>query len=225
MRWTAFFAHSTWTRPTGPTRSRAASESAIPAGRRCGSASSWSISRAPSVLSPRWSRMIVDRPSTSGPAVRAAAIGRTSSGPVIAMNGVAWSRRLPVGAELAPDGGVHFRAWAPRRRRVEVVFQDAPSWVAPALLSPELDGYFSGHVVDAVAGLRYRFRLDDDDTLYPDPASRFQPAGPHGPSETIDPSAFNWTDGGWRGAELRGQVLYELHVGTFTVEGTWSAAA
>src|SRR5205823_3386241 len=75
------------------------------------------------------------------------------------------------------------------------------------------------------AGTRYRFRLDGEQALYPDPASRFQPDGVHGPSQVIDPGAFRWTDGAWRGAGLHGQVLYEMHVGTFTHEGTWEAAA
>jgi maltooligosyltrehalose trehalohydrolase len=175
--------------------------------------------------SPRWSAMIVDRPSASGPYIRTTRTGTRSSGPVLASNGVTSSRRLPVGAEPGPDGGFRFRVWAPRRRRVEVIFEDGQDRMAPALLAPEAGGYFSGHVVDAVPGLRYRYRLDDDESLYPDPASRFQPDGPHGPSETIDPSAFNWTDGAWHGAKLKGQVLYELHVGTFTMEGTWAAAA
>ena len=59
----------------------------------------------------------------------------------------------------------------------------------------------------------------------PDPASRFQPEGPHGPSEVVDPAAFRWTDGDWAGVPARGQVIYELHVGTFTPEGTYAAAA
>jgi len=137
----------------------------------------------------------------------------------------AWRRRLPVGAELTPDGSADVRVWAPRRRRVEVVLDDGPDRAVPALLEPEPGGYFSGHVADVRAGLRYRFRLDDDETLYPDPASRFQPDGPHGSSEMIDPSDFHWTDGEWLGASLEGQVMYELHVGTFTAEGTWTAAA
>jgi maltooligosyltrehalose trehalohydrolase len=141
-----------------------------------------------------------------------------------AMNDAVGSRRLPVGAESVAGGGVHFRVWAPRRQRVEVVFEDGPNRIASTALTPEADGYFAGHVADAVAGLRYRYRLDDDPTRYPDPASRFQPDGPHGPSETIDPSTFAWTDGDWRGASLKGQVLYEMHVGTFTREGTWAAA-
>ena len=67
--------------------------------------------------------------------------------------------------------------------------------------------------------------LDDDDHPLPDPASRFQPEGPHGPSEVVDAAAFRWTDGDWRGRPARGQVIYELHVGTFTPEGTYAAAA
>ena len=59
---------------------------------------------------------------------------------------------------------------------------------------------------------------------YPDPASRFQPEGPHGPSQIIDPSRFAWTDGAWRGCELEGQIVYELHIGAFTQEGTWASA-
>jgi maltooligosyltrehalose trehalohydrolase len=90
-------------------------------------------------------------------------------------------------------------------------------------LDREDDGYFSG-AFKASAGDRYRFKLDDDDTLYPDPASRFQPEGPHGPSEIIDPRAFPWTDRAWAGPQLQGQIVYEMHVGTFTPEGTWAAA-
>jgi maltooligosyltrehalose trehalohydrolase len=132
-----------------------------------------------------------------------------------------WVRRLPVGAEVQPGGGVHFRVWAPARRRVEVVIEGGLA----AVLDAERDGYFSGFVRDARAGSRYRYRLDGDPQVYPDPASRFQPDGPHGPSEVVDPGAFVWTDGDWRGVSLPGQVLYELHVGTFTPEGTWAAAA
>jgi maltooligosyltrehalose trehalohydrolase len=173
----------------------------------------------------RWPPMIVDRP----PLVSTALLGVTheaaSARRERAASGIAWSRRLPVGAELVPDGGVHFRVWAPRRRRVEVVFEGGVYREGLALLESEQGGYFSGHDAAAAAGVRYRYRLDDDETLYPDPASRFQPDGPHGPSEVVDPSAFRWTDGAWQGAALKGQVLYELHVGTFTVEGSWAAAA
>jgi maltooligosyltrehalose trehalohydrolase len=80
-------------------------------------------------------------------------------------------------------------------------------------------------VPDLDAGARYRFRLGDGDALVPDPASRFQPEGPHGPSQVVDPSAYRWADRDWRGPAVEGQVLYELHVGTFTREGTWAAAS
>ena len=140
-------------------------------------------------------------------------------------------RRLPVGAEVRPGGGVHFRVWAPRHRAVAVEFVDDGRSALP--LAPEGNGYFSGTAPAAGAGTRYRFRLGDgkktsagERGFVPDPASRFQPEGPHGPSQVVDPSAYRWTDGDWRGpASVEGQVIYELHVGTFTPEGTWTAAA
>jgi maltooligosyltrehalose trehalohydrolase len=136
-------------------------------------------------------------------------------------------RRLPVGAEVQPVGGAHFRVWAPRRQRVDVVLERGPSpgqsEVVTIPLAAEGNGYFAGVAPMARAGMRYRYRLDGGDA-YPDPASRFQPQGPHGPSQLLDPGAFRWTDQGWRGVPLHGQVIYELHVGTFTPEGTWEAA-
>ena len=134
------------------------------------------------------------------------------------------SRRLPVGAEVLPGGGVHFRVWAPRRRTVEAVLESEGR--AAVGLEPEDGGYFSALAERARAGTLYRFRLDGDDSyLYPDPASRFQPEGPHGPSQVVDPAAFEWADAGWEGRALKGQVIYEFHVGTFTPEGTWAGAA
>jgi len=130
-------------------------------------------------------------------------------------------RRLPVGAEVQPNGRTHFRVWVPRRRKVEVVLEGPAE--GTFRLMAEKGGYFAGFV-PAGAGTRYRFRLDGSSKLFPDPASRFQPEGPHGPSEIVDPSAFLWTDHDWRGVTLHGQVIYELHLGTFTREGTWEAA-
>ena len=138
-------------------------------------------------------------------------------------------RRLPIGAEVRPGVGVDFRVWAPRHRTVAVAFNDGPTEVLP--LAPEGNGYFSGSARDVGAGTRYRFRLGDgqragDCVFAPDPASRFQPEGPHGPSLVVDPLAYRWTDGSWRGpASLDAQVIYELHIGTFTPWGTWTAAA
>jgi maltooligosyltrehalose trehalohydrolase len=132
-------------------------------------------------------------------------------------------RRLPFGAELQPDGSTHFRVWAPARRRVEVVFErnGSPNETIPLSAA---EGCFEG-IGFAPAGTRYRYRLDGEDPLYPDPASRYQPEGPHGPSEVIDPSTFVWTDRDWTGISIAGQVIYEMHIGTFTREGTFAAAA
>jgi maltooligosyltrehalose trehalohydrolase len=139
------------------------------------------------------------------------------------------SRRLPIGAEAVNGGGVHFRVWAPKRELVEIILENPESSTTTSnrafRLEPEGDGYFSALVTEAKAGSLYRFRLDDDATLYPDPASRFQPSGPHGPSMVVDPIGFEWTDAQWKGRSLRGQVLYEMHIGTFTREGTLEAAA
>ncbi len=129
-------------------------------------------------------------------------------------------RRYPVGAECAA-GGAHFRVWAPGRERVFVLFEDPGG--RELALEREPGGYFSGWAPDAKPGASYRFRLDDDGA-FPDPASRFQPRGPHGPSRLVDPSAYSWGDAGWPGARREGQVVYELHAGTFTREGTWKAA-
>jgi maltooligosyltrehalose trehalohydrolase len=134
-------------------------------------------------------------------------------------------RRLPVGAEVLPDGGVHFRVWAPQRRRVEVLLEaGGPGEGAAVALEAEAGGYFSGRVAVARAGSCYRYHLDGDQA-FPDPASRFQPDGPHGPSQVIDPGSYAWGDQGWKGLRLPGQVIYEFHLGTFTPEGTWEAAA
>lgn len=131
-------------------------------------------------------------------------------------------RRYAIGAEVSGDGSVHFRVWAPRRKRVAVALEDTGGRAHP--LCAEAGGYFSGSVAGARAGTLYRFRLDDDDYLYPDPASRFQPKGPHGVSQVVDPRSFPWSDADWKGASLAGQVIYEMHVGTFTPEGTFAAA-
>jgi maltooligosyltrehalose trehalohydrolase len=129
------------------------------------------------------------------------------------------TRRYPIGAEPLAGRTVSFRVWAPHRARVAVVIDGTR-----VELQREDSGHFSG-CAPGRAGSTYGFRLDDDDRLYPDPASRFQPEGPHGISQVIDPHDFTWTDAAWRGCELHGQIFYELHVGTFTPEGTWAGAA
>lgn len=127
-------------------------------------------------------------------------------------------RRFAIGAEDA-SGGVHFRVWAPAAKKVETVFDGGPA----VALEAEESGYFSGWVDGAGVGARYKYRLDGGE-LCPDPASRFQPQGPHGSSEIIDATQFAWTDSNWPGVALPHQVIYEMHIGTFTGEGTWASA-
>jgi maltooligosyltrehalose trehalohydrolase len=114
---------------------------------------------------------------------------------------------------------VSFRVWAPSARRVRVEVDDAGSHE----LSREAGGYFSGTIAETRAGALYRLRLDERGP-FPDPASRFQPEGPFGPSAVVDPASFSWSDSEWGGPEAKGQIVYEVHVGTFTPEGTWEAA-
>jgi maltooligosyltrehalose trehalohydrolase len=132
------------------------------------------------------------------------------------------SRRFPVGAELQPEGSVHFRVWAPRPRDLRLVIGDSARSHDEITLEPEGGGYFTALVPNVGAGRNYRYRLDG--RLLADPASRYQPDGPFGPSQTVDPASYRWRDVSWKGITLPGQVLYELHVGTFTPEGTWRAA-
>jgi maltooligosyltrehalose trehalohydrolase len=128
---------------------------------------------------------------------------------------VTYPFQRPLGATPRPDGGVEFRVWAPR-----------PSAVAVRLgrddhaLEPVGYGVWEG-ALDAAPGDDYRFVLDG--RRHADPMSRHQPEGLRGPSRVVDPEAFEWTDSGWDGVPLRDLVLYELHVGTFTPEGTFEA--
>src|SRR6058998_16344 len=134
-------------------------------------------------------------------------------------------RRYPIGAEVIGKDQTHFRVWAPRAREIDVVLEDgAGSKPIFYALTSEPGGYFSG-AGNAGAGTHYRFRVNGREKFYPDPASRFQPEGPHGPSCVVDPRQFEWTDSKWHGVKMKGHVIYEMHIGTFTREGTWRAAA
>jgi maltooligosyltrehalose trehalohydrolase len=123
----------------------------------------------------------------------------------------------PVGAQLHEDGA-SFRVWAHGHQRVELRVRDKDY---PLVQEPR--GYFSIDLAEVREGDTYSYRLDGNGP-FADPASRFQPDGPHGPSQVVDPNHFVWTDRSWRGLELHGQVIYEMHVGTFTPEGTWQSA-
>jgi maltooligosyltrehalose trehalohydrolase len=153
---------------------------------------------------------------------RRARLGRSAS-----VNKSKYQRRYPIGAELVDRNHTHFRVWAPKAERVDVVLEANATKEAKRTfhpLTPEKEGYFSGSA-EAGAGARYRFRVDGGEHFYPDPASRFQPEGPHGSSWIVDPTTFKWSDAEWRGPKLKGQIIYEIHIGTFTQEGTWRAAA
>ncbi|QDU29773.1 Malto-oligosyltrehalose trehalohydrolase [Anatilimnocola aggregata] len=128
-------------------------------------------------------------------------------------------RRLPIGAEVHESAGVHFRVWAPKHQQLQVLVRDTPQAFT---LEAEGNGYFSGLVPGASDGTQYWYVVDGQ--KFPDPASRYQPEGPHGPSQVVDPTKFAWTDQQWLGCKLAGQVIYEMHIGTFTRAGNWAAA-
>ncbi|MCL5108809.1 MAG: malto-oligosyltrehalose trehalohydrolase [Chloroflexi bacterium] len=131
------------------------------------------------------------------------------------MRNNAW--RLPFGAEVG-EGGTIFRVWAPAARSVEVALTTtAGHGYQP--LGPTGEGVFSGLAAGVGPGSLYKFRLDGA-AEYPDPYSRSQPQGVHGPSAVVDPGSYEWHDAGWRGPFPEGQVIYEVHVGTYTPNGT-----
>lgn len=126
---------------------------------------------------------------------------------------------LTLGARVTGEG-VRFCCWAPRAGKVDVVLEPHET-VYP--LSKQTEGYWTGLIPDASAGMCYRYRLDGGQA-YPDPCSRFQPDGPHGASLIVDSGAYRWNDQMWRGVTMHGQVIYELHIGTYTSEGTFDSA-
>jgi maltooligosyltrehalose trehalohydrolase len=127
-------------------------------------------------------------------------------------------RVLPFGAELFGNNSVRYRFWAPTQSKVKVVIEGTIHEMN------QLDhGWHQCVVAGVHAGSRYKYVLDDG-TQVPDPASRFQPEDVHGPSEVIDPRGYAWNDAAWRGRRWQECVIYELHIGTFTQEGTFRAA-
>lgn len=130
------------------------------------------------------------------------------------------SWKLNLGATVEGNG-VSFRVWAPACRQVEVLIDGAENSI---FLKASSGGYFNGRVSGIGHGTEYRYRLNKQEVV-PDPCSRFQSAGPFGPSMVVDPQHFKWSDQTWKGVSLHGQVIYEMHIGTFTQEGTFDAAA
>ena len=123
-----------------------------------------------------------------------------------------------LGASLGP-GAVTFTVWAPRCRSLDLVLEGRPV----RAMRPEAGGFFETALEHLAVGTRYQYRLDGA-RYRPDPVSRWQPAGVHGPSVVVDPAAFVWTDRDFTGHALADLVFYELHVGTFTAAGTFEAA-
>jgi len=130
-----------------------------------------------------------------GPAVaERSGHSRKASSSITAKSSREYERKWPRGVEVTPGRGVHFRVWAPKSKKVRVELSSSLDLKDARIfdLSAEEKGYFSGLVEAAAAGMHYRFRLDQGS--FADAASRFQPEGPHGPSQIIDPSKFKWTD-------------------------------
>ena len=125
---------------------------------------------------------------------------------------------MPYGAQVLEGGRTRFRLWAPTAKSVELVLPDA---ARPPLSMPGDAGGWYELVADAAPGTRYRYRIDGELEV-PDPASRYNPEDVHGASVVVDPGAYVWEDAAWRGRPWAEAVVYELHVGTFSPEGTYA---
>src|SRR5689334_17633015 len=131
--------------------------------------------------------------------------------------------RMPFGATVRGDGGVDFALWAPSMHGVMLVHTPPGGKEALHAMAQDTDGWHRLTLADARAGDLYAYRLADGTTM-PDPASRFNPQDVHGPSQVVDPARYEWADTAWRGRPWHEAVVYELHAGTFTAEGTFRAA-
>lgn len=132
---------------------------------------------------------------------------------------------MPFGASVLPNGGVRFRLWAPAAGQVELRLESAAGEVSLLPMQALADGWFQSDAAphQAASGTLYSYLLEDG-LIVPDPASRANPRDVHGPSQVIDAAAFAWQDDAWRGRAWQEAVIYELHLGTFTAEGTFRAA-
>ncbi|MCL5022031.1 MAG: malto-oligosyltrehalose trehalohydrolase [Nitrospirae bacterium] len=128
---------------------------------------------------------------------------------------------MRIGADYRGGGYCEFTVWAPRAEQVALRLR-APAERTVAM-KRDSRGYWKAAAADVPPGTRYAYRLDDLRER-PDPASSFQPEGVHGPSQVVDHAAFVWEDGAWQGVPLEEMIMYEIHVGTFTPEGTFESA-
>src|SRR5512145_918168 len=130
--------------------------------------------------------------------------------------------QLDLGARPTGSSKVHFRVWAPRAKcvSIDLVGQSQLPIDSRVQMKPCDRGYFEATALGIEPGIRYRYVLDGQKS-YPDPVSRFQPEGVHGPSAVMDPDAFPWSDHSLSGIPLQQYIIYELHVGRFTREGTF----
>ncbi|MDX1654321.1 MAG: alpha-amylase family glycosyl hydrolase, partial [Candidatus Competibacteraceae bacterium] len=129
---------------------------------------------------------------------------------------------MPFGTRRLEGGGVCFRLWAPSAQSVRL-WCDSGAGEVTLAMEDQGGGWYQVEAPQAHQGSRYGFIIDDN-LRVPDPASRYNPADVHGPSQVVDPRAFAWRDGHWRGRSWEEAVIYELHVGTFTAQGTFAAA-
>ena len=130
-------------------------------------------------------------------------------------------RKYPIGAEIIPQKGVHFRVFASSHKKLDLVLENENAAPVCLPMKNEKNGYFSLLVSDVQEGAHYRYKIKD--RWFSDPASRFQPLGYEGPSQVVSPF-FPWTDKKWPGIQIEGKIIYEMHIGTFTEEGTFKGA-
>lgn len=129
---------------------------------------------------------------------------------------------MRIGANYLGDGRCEFVVWAPLIRGISLKMVSPPERIIP--MEQDRDGHWKRAVSEVYPKMSYLYRLEDE-VERPDPASHFQPEGIHGPSQVVDHKEFNWEDEEWKGIQLSEMIIYELHVGTFTPEGTFDAAA
>jgi maltooligosyltrehalose trehalohydrolase len=132
-------------------------------------------------------------------------------------------RKYPIGAELL-QGGISFRVWAPEHKKAYVYIECDDEKPQKIPLKRDKEGYFSVFVPNLEPPISYRFSLGTSGMLLADPASRYQPVGVEGPSCVLS-TDYEWHDESWLGVNLADQIIYEMHIGTFTVAGTFAAAA